>query len=802
MELNDYEKKHIDYLLNNASECTLFLKKNNEFPLSKPCAICLVGNGARKTIKGGTGSGDVASRFFSTCEEGLTKAGFSITSTLWMDKYDEFKKTTEKEYIKFTKKEARKAHILAGVYSMGFFEEEKNYSFSCDFDAEACIYVLARNSGEGNDRRNIKGDVKLSDKEVEDILYLNKKFKKFMLVLNVGGVVDLSEVKEVSNILLLSQLGVVTGDVLASIILGKTNPSGKLTTTWAKSEDYPCFSEFGNRDDTYYKEDIFVGYRYFLTANKDVLFPFGYGLSYSDFKLNNVKCDVKNFVVEIETDVVNVSNIPGKEVVEVYISKPNDVLPQAYIELCAYAKTDLLKKNETQKVQTNFNLLDFASYDESLSSYVLPKGQYVIRCGNSPLSLKTVGVISLKERIIVSKLNNKCVGNVDRMALHKKIKEDLKTIPHFELDESNVKTQFVDYKTDNYVDPMINELSDEELAHICVGHHKTGFAAIVGSSCENVVGGAGQTTLRVSSIQKSLTMADGPAGLRLKQIYGVDKKGTYDVELDPMMTKMVKFLPKAAGLFINPPKNRHGKIYHQYTTALPIGTALAQSFNNAFVKECGKIVKEEMELFNVDLWLAPALNIHRNILCGRNFEYFSEDPFLSGMIAASIVKGVEEDGRKGATIKHFACNNQEFNRNNNNSHVSERALREIYLKGFEICIRESNPKSIMTSYNLLNGVHTSENYELLNDIVRCEWKYDGLIMTDWIASGRSFCSRSYYPAPYASNNIKAGNDLTMSGSPRDYKDIMKALKKGKLTREELVRSASRIYRSIKKQKDN
>ena len=323
---------------------------------------------------------------------------------------------------------------------------------------------------------------------------------------------------------------------------------------------------------------------------------------------------------------------------------------------------------------------------------------------------------------------------------------------------------------------------------------------IVGSSCKHVLGGAGETVLSVRDIKESLTMADGPAGLRLKAEYGIDKKGTYDIVMDPIMEKMILFLPKIAKPFLLPKKNRKGEVHYQYTTAIPIGTALAQSFNDDYVKECGKIVAEEMKLFKVDLWLAPALNIHRNILCGRNFEYYSEDPYLSGKIAKAMVLGAESDNHLGATIKHFACNNQELNRNNNNSHISERALREIYLKGFEICIKEANPKALMTSYNLINGVHASESYELINDILRCEWNYSGLVMSDWIKSGRSFCKKSNYPAPFAANNILAGNDLTMPGATKDYEDIMKALKNGKLNKEDLVYSASRIYRSIKRQK--
>ena len=794
MELLDYEKKHIDFLKDNACECMLFLKKNDEFPISAPCSVVLVGNGSRNTIKGGTGSGDVKSRFFKSIEDALKEKGFNITSTKWMDEYDLFKKSTLKAYIKDTKKKARQNKIFPAVYSMGYFEEEKDYSINIDYDGDICLYVLSRNSGEGNDRRNIKGDVKLSNKEIEDILYLNKKHKKFMLVLNVGGVIDLSPILEVSNILLLSQLGVVTSDVLVDVILGNKNPSGKLSTTWAKPEDYPYFDEFGDLHDTYYKEGIYVGYRYFNTINKGIIFPFGYGLSYTNFKIDIIDKRYDKTKLFITCNVTNIGSLPGKEVLELYVTKPNDKIDNPYIELVGYKKTKLLKPNENEEITISIDFNDLGTYDEKTSSYLLQSGNYIFRVGNSSINLIDVCKCIIKEDIILKQLKNKC-GKPQ----FNDLKLDRKEENHSNLDEFIIENVFtkeeIIYKKDEYTDPFIEKLSNSDLAKICIGHYDSSVASIVGASCKHVVGGAGETTLNVSSIESSITMADGPAGLRLKQTYGIDKKGVYDIAMDPMMEKMLLFFPRIIRPFLKPSKNRHGEIHHQYTTAIPIGTALAQSFNNDFVRKCGEIVAEEMKIFGVDLWLAPALNIHRNILCGRNFEYYSEDPYLSGMMALSMTKGVEANGL-GVTIKHFACNNQETNRTNNNSHISERALREIYLKGFEICIKGSKPKALMTSYNLLNGIHTSESYELINDILRCEWKYDGLVMSDWIKSGRIFCKKSIYPAPYAANNILAGNDLTMPGSKKDYKNILNGLKKDIIKREDLIYSASRIYRAI------
>lgn len=800
MNLLDYELKHINYLEKNAAECTLFLKKNNEFPLSGPCTIALIGNGARNTIKGGTGSGDIVSHFFLSCEAALKEKGFNIVSSDWMDKYDEFKKSTRKDFIKYVKVLAKKANTPAYIYSMGFFEEEKDYAISCNYDAEACVYVLARNSGEGNNRRNIKGDVKLTDKEVSDILFLNKKFKKFMLVLNVGGVVDLSPVLEVSNILLLSQLGAVTGSVFAEILLGQYNPSGKLATTWTKPEDYPGFCDFGFMHDTYYKEGIYVGYKYFSSVSKNVYFPFGFGLSYTDFELNSPSASVNKMSINAKINVKNIGNFSGKEVVQVYLSKPNTLLEQPKIELCGYKKSKVLEPNEEELLNIEINLLDFASYDDKNASWILPKGDYIIRIGNSSINNKPILKAVLDETLILDKLENKLINQTIKELSIKPDNEDIKNIKTSKLDYSDVKSKKVTYKKDTYVDHFIGTLANEDLASICLGNYGKGFAAIVGGSCVDVIGGAGQTALSVKAIDKSLTMADGPAGLRVKYEYGVDNKGIYDTKLEPFMENMLNYLPIISAPFIKPPKNRHGNIHHQYTTAIPIGTALAQSFNNQFVRECGQIINKEMDIFGIDLWLAPALNLQRNILCGRNFEYYSEDSYLTGSIAIAMIQGVESGNNKGVTIKHFACNNQEWNRTNNNSCLSERALRETYLKGFQMCITKTQPKAIMTSYNLINGVHASESYELINDILRCEWGYEGLVMTDWVQTGRKWSKISKYPSIYASNNILSGNDLTMPGYSIDYKDIIKALKSGKMSRDDLLFSASRIYRSILKQK--
>lgn len=842
MELLDYEKKHIDFVEEHAHECTLFLKRDKSFPLERAGKIALFGNGARNTVKGGTGSGDVASRFFVNFEEGLTKAGFEITTKEWLDAYDQIKAGQFDEYVNQVKKEAKKKGFLPMIYSMGYFANEPDYDLPIDkkeYAADAAVYVLSRESGEGNDRKLEEGDIFLTKTEIHDILALNEKYQSFMLVLNVGGVVDLSPLVPVRNILYISQLGVVTGNILGKILLGQANPSGKLTTTWAAPVDYSSYRRFGGLDEVKYEEGIFVGYRYFDTVGKEPLYPFGFGVSYSNFVVDLFSAKIEKSVVTVEAMVVNKSEFTGREVVQLYMSAPEKKMEKEYQSLVAFKKTPNIPPFEAEIVQLQFDLRDFASYDEVCASYVLEEGNYILRLGNSSRNTLPVGYIRIDKSTLVKKCKN-VMGDpgfseisfardeekrkyssgiltatlreesskerILRAARGEDIKLEkggegiriLRDIPKLILAEDAIVPEIVDYKKDIYIDDSLRGLSDEELMLITLGHHENGgLADMVGGSSVHVPGGAGETVLSVPAVKGYLTMADGPAGLRLKSEYGVDKKGVYDISVDPILEKMKPFLPKLATPFIAPQKKRKGDIYHQYTTAIPIGTAIAQSWNLDFAEALGDLVGREMRRFGVNLWLAPALNIHRNIRCGRNFEYFSEDPFVSGAMAAAMTKGVQQHKHCGVTIKHLLANNQELNRNNCNSRVSERALREIYLRGFERCIKEAHPAAIMTSYNLVNRVHTSESYGLLNDILRCEFHFDGLVMSDWIASGRTFCKQSIYPAPYASNNILAGNDLTMPGCSADEKDIKAALKSGKLKRADLLISASRIVRSIK-----
>ena len=801
--MNEYERKHNAVLRRFGAECAVLLKSNGAFPLSGPCKLALYGSGARRTIKGGTGSGEVNSRTFVTVEDGLEAAGFTVTTKFWMETYETICTSARKSFIRALKRQALEHHTLAILESMGAVMPEPEYNIPLTGAGDTAVYVLSRISGEGSDRKPVPGDIFLTETEKRDILQLNKQYKNFILVLNAGGVVDLSPVQEVGNILILSQLGVETGDILADLILGKSTPSGKLTTTWSAWEDYPSIGNFGQKDDTYYIEGVYVGYRYFDSVGKKALFPFGFGLSYTDFTVRNEGIREEAGNVTIKTAVKNTGSYAGKEVVQLYVSAPQGKLDKPWQSLAAFAKTEELQPGEEQELTLSFSLKDLASYHESRASWILESGDYVLRLGTSSTDTEAVAALRLDDEVVVRKVKN-ALGRPDFTDWKPEVRREEVSleVPVLPVSAAAFETETVDYALPQEIDPLVEKLTDEELCYLNIGafNPSLGALSIIGNASMSVAGAAGETTglLKDKGIP-ALVMADGPAGLRLSRQYTRDEKGAHAVG-DAMPESLMELMPAPAafGMKLFSGKGEvKGEVYEQYCTAIPIGTALAQSWNVDFAEQCGDIVGDEMERFGVHLWLAPALNIHRDIRCGRNFEYFSEDPLISGKFVAAITRGVQKHPGRATTIKHFAANNQETNRYSSNSQVSERAMREIYLRGFEIAVKESQPHALMTSYNLLNGVHTSERRDLLEDILRAEFGYQGIVMTDWLIAVMTGKGNKY-SAPNAAKIAAAGNDLTMPGGMGDFKAMMKGLKTGLVTRRQLQLNATRVVRLAKK----
>ena len=582
---------------------------------------------------------------------------------------------------------------------------------------ETAVIILGRAAGEERENFLGEGSYYLTAEEKQMLSLVTTAFENTVVILNCGNVIDMAWTQEynISAILMMWLPGMEAGNALADILSGKENPSGKLNDTIALHyEDYPSASNFSGKDYNNYEEDIYVGYRYFETFAKDkVLYSFGYGLSYTTFDVLPLSYHgqgVDDFF-EIAVRVTNTGKVPGKEVVQLYMEAPQGSLGREKRSLLAFRKTDELAPGTSQDLVFRVPLEQLAAFDDTgktgyINTYVLEKGDYWYFFGvsneNGRVVFRNAGGTAVKETRLFRQLEEVCPvqqeferlvpvaegkqflpgkervpkGNVN--VKHRILADIPEEIPvtrdrgiHFsEVQKGNVP-----------VEAFVAQLTDEELEALTRGEGPMDCAAGVGGNT-GVYGGV-IPSLKEKGVPVVVT-ADGPAGLRIKR----------------------------------------------YTSLLPCGTALACTWNEALVEQLFEKMADELERFDVDVLLSPGLNIHRNPLCGRNFEYFSEDPYISGKMAAAAVRGIQSKGRS-ACPKHFACNNQEVNRHHNDSRVSGRALREIYLRGFEICVRESHPKNIMTSYNKVNGVWSHYNYDLANTILRGEWNYDGVVITDW-----------------------------------------------------------------------
>lgn len=501
-----------------------------------------------------------------------------------------------------------------------------------------------------------------------------------------------------------------------------------------------------------------------------VRYGFGYGLSYTQFEIETEEvCVDRTGRVTVSVKVTNCGDtFPGREVVQIYVSLPEGRLEKERRRLCAFAKTKELAPGESQRIEMTFEAEDMASYDERRSSWILEPGCYGIFVGDSldasvlqeALELSEEKILTVAEQICPPKevLDELSLDTEERRMLYDELALQISGVPKITYDLSGRQTEYFRY---DYTEPedeaaeLVSGLTEDQLVQLAAGDPAKGQGSQLGSAGISVPGSAGQTSgcAEEEGIAE-IILADGPAGLRLNQSYTVKEGEIIPLPIEGAFEK---------GFLYDGPK-AEGTEYYQYCTAFPIGTLLAQSWDEELAAEVGSAAGDEMERFGITLWLAPGMNIHRNPLCGRNFEYYSEDPLVSGRIAAAVTKGVQSHPGCGTTIKHFACNNQEDNRMNSDSILSERTLREIYLRGFGIAVREAQPMSIMTSYNLINGIHSANNYDLCTKAARCEFGFKGVIMTDW-------CTTEVDDRCTASGCMRAGNDLVMPGQFSDQENI-------------------------------
>ena len=785
-------KEHIALSRKAASEGMVLMKNEGQaLPLKKGERIALFGKGTIDYVKGGGGSGDVTVAYIRNLYEGMKIKESEGKVSVFHELANFYEENIKEQF----EQGAQPGMTVEPEVPQELVTRAKAFT-------DTAIISICRFSGEGWDRHVkldnesdlnggydvVEGEAQqreLSDSVFEDSdYYLTKaeknmvevvaeNFQKVIVVLNVGGMVDTIWFKDRSDIqaaLLALQGGMEGGLAMADVLCGDVNPSGKLVDTFAKElKDYPSTATF-HESATYvnYTEDIYVGYRYFETipgAADKVAYPFGYGLSYTKFDVSVKEVEQSEDTIHVSVEVTNTGDVAGKEVVQLYYSAPQGKLGKPAKELGAYRKTKLLQPGETQTVELSMPVVQMASYDDlgkvCMSAYVLEPGIYKFYVGTSVRDVvETAYTYEVTDVIVTMQLTKQGAphklpermlsdGTLEELPMDEPVEDPgldrlaiqdtdgvaprVVGVPAYFLwgdKKPAEKPQFSMVAEGKMsLDEFMDHLSDEDMIHLLGGQPNTGVANTWGMG-----------NLPAYGIPNVMT-ADGPAGLRIQPQCGVN------------------------------------------TTAWPCATLLASTFDPELIEAVGAAGALEVKENNIGLWLTPGVNIHRSPLCGRNFEYYSEDPYVTGKAGAAMVKGIQSR-HIGASVKHFCCNNKETNRKDSDSRVSERALREIYLKAFEMIVKEANPYTIMSSYNLVNGVQTSENKELLTNILRGEWGFEGMVTTDWWTQGEHY------------RETKAGNDIKMAcGFPERVKE---ALEKGYISREEIRICARRILQRILK----
>lgn len=755
-----------------AESCVLLKNDDNSLPLRSGDKVAVFGRSAFNYYKSGLGSGGlVNTRYVIGILDALRENKDITLDEKLLKVYEEW--IEENPYDEGT-----------GWGNVPWSQKEmylEDSVVSAAQDADIALVIIGRTAGEDQDSKNEAGSYLLTEEEESMIEKVSKTFKRTAVILNVGNIIDMKWVEKYnpSSVIYVWQGGQEGGNGVVDVLTGKVNPCGKLTDTIARNiEDYPSTENFGDKERNYYKEDIYVGYRYFESfAKEKVLYPFGYGLSYSNFEIKGKLLEVTDKEVIVEADVLNKGELAGKEIVQVYIEAPQGKLGKPSRSLVGFTKTSVINPGENKKVTINIPKYYIASYDDSgvtgyKSSYVLEEGSYKVYIGSDVRSAIISGEYS-QEFTVVEKLEEayapiakfeRFKATIDEAGNYKVIMEEVPTRtinPYSRMKEERQKeityTGDKGYKLGDVFDKKINlddfvaQLSDDDLIYMfrgegmCSPKVTPGTAAAFGGITDE---------LRNFGIPVACC-ADGPSGIRMDC-------GT--------------------------------KAF-----SLPNGTALGCTFNVELIKELYTMTGLELRKNKIDSLLGPGMNIHRHPLNGRNFEYVSEDPLVTGKISAAQVIGMQLKGA-APTIKHFCANNQEASRRFVDSIVSERALREIYLRGFEIAVKEGNARSVMTTYNPVNGIWTAGSYDLCTKILRDEWKFDGIVMTDWWAEANIEGEKSTREnkAPM----VAAQNDIYMcvanSKSNPENDNVKEKLEAGEITRSDLQRNAKNILNFIMK----
>jgi len=752
-----------------AEGCVLLRNEENALPIKNGETVSIFGRNQFNYYKSGTGSGGMVNTPYVVSILDALKEEKTITIN------EELLHIYEKWLIDHPFDEGK------GWANEPWCQEEMELTWDVVKNAECqsdmALVMIGRTAGEDKDNSATEGSYLLTATEEKMLDMVCKVFSRVAVILNVGNVIDMKFVEKYQPqaVMYVWQGGMEGGNGVADVLLGKVSPSGHLTDTIAKDIfDYPSTKNFGDEYKNIYEEDIYVGYRYFETAAKEkVLYPFGFGLSYTEFKQEVISANLSSGIIKVDLSVTNIGSMPGKEVVQIYYEPAQGKLAKPVRNLVRFVKTCALQPGETQRILSDFKLEEMASFDDSgvtgfPNSYVLEQGIYKIYAGSDVREAKKILEVTVEETRVIEKLQEACapVEKFERMVLlvnpDGTIVETNEAVPTRTIDFAKRiaenRPESMSYTGDKgyrFKDVMAGSISKEEyLAQltdedlICMAR---GEGMCSSKVTPGIAGSFGGVTTSLEQFEMPIGgCSDGPSGIRMDC-------GT-----------------KA---FSN-----------------PNGTLLACTFNVDLVEELYQWEGMELLLNKIDTLLGPGINIHRNPLNGRNFEYFSEDPYMTGKMAAAMLKGMAKYGVTG-TIKHFAGNNQEFSRHLVDTVVSQRALREIYLKGFEMAVKEGKAYSVMTAYNPINGIWTASNYDLVTTILRDEWNFDGLVMTDWWAKMNE--DQGDVPnVKKISLMIRAQNDVFMVVSDAQANplkdDAKEAMEAGKITRGELVRNASNI----------
>ena len=759
--------EHLAVTRKIAADGIVLLKNEEDILPLKTKTVALFGAGAVDTISCGIGSGYISAPHVVTVKEGLENAGFSLTSEDWLERFSGESRKANEEDTTLTPLD----RIWSGRKILIDDIPITDTDLARAKEADTAIYVIRRNAGEDDDRKAEKGDYYLTDREEENIRKITQNFENTVVVFNTC-VMDASFLEAIPGIkgaVLMGLAGNECGNALADILSGTCSPCGKLTDTWAKKyEDNPASAAFGRNDGNSlqedYTEDIYVGYRYFDSFGIEPLFPFGYGLSYTTFRIQAKKLIADWKEISVEVEVVNTGNASGREIVQLYVTAPEGKLSKPFQELKAFGKTKTLAPSESETMILRLPTESLSSYDETRAAFIMEPGDYLFRIGTDSHHTRAAYVVRIEGEAVLRQVRNEIVPDHAMELLKAPKRSDLRDMVPKGTDLAGVLSECFA----GHVPDIVLSAAD------CVtidGACKTREADQINKKRFDGVEPAGSATLfdvKNGTVTVNEFVASLEPEVLMRLITGAANETPY--ETADRLHKEVKPLeaPISSGsttsLFVSAlgipqwrmtdgPAGLHLTMLG--ATCFPTDIVIAQTWDPQMAVLMGESLAKEMDFYNQDVILGPGMNIHRDPLCGRNFEYFSEDPVISGKMAAAITKGVQSVPGASVSVKHFACNNQEADRFSTNSTVSERALREIYLKGFEICVREADPHTVMSSYNKVNGIHTSSNYELLTEVLRGEWGFRGLVMTDW--GTQSEKTEDYH----------AGNDLVMGGYRTD-----------------------------------